>query len=208
MPHKHPDLPIQAEITDINREFLRLLIHPQLRASPDGVLGLDRATLESLHRLSPAQLDQVAKAPLLLVEFRPLPVTHVYPRPAEQMVADAGIRTDWQQSLNDYANRLLIFIWQASRHNRLLCSFCLGLDRQQAQQLAQLSFVRLSRSGEYASAYLRARLYRHPRFWADLVHAARSGSPDQQLAAQLAVIQLSVADHQSINKDSFTRSYS
>jgi hypothetical protein len=192
MLQKHPDLQIQAEIMDINREFLRLLTHPQL-AAPDGCLGIDKVTLDCMRRLSVTELELIAGSPVLLVEFCPLPDVQSYPRLADQKVADEGIGDMWQRELNGYANRLLIFAWHVARRDRSISSFHLGLEPAQARQLAQMSFTQISRSGEYAAAYLRARLSWHPNFWSDLVRAIRSGSPEQQTAALLAVIQLSVS---------------
>lgn len=191
MSQKYPDSLIKDEIADINREFLRLLTHPRLPAMA-GVLGLDGPTLDSLRRLDAAQLENIAGSSLLLAEFNPLPGTDDFSMRADQMVADAAICPDWQQDMSGFANRLLTFVWQASRRDRLLSAFCLGLDKGQAQRLAQLSFIRISRGAEYASVCLRARLSQHPKFWHDLVRTAHSGNRDQQLAAQLALIQLSV----------------
>jgi hypothetical protein len=69
---KHPDREISAEISReivaINREFLRLLTHPATVGAAQ-VLGLDGSMVDVLRRFRPAELEQIATAPLLLAEF-------------------------------------------------------------------------------------------------------------------------------------------
>jgi len=196
MPQEHPDSLIQSEIADINGEFLRLLSHPEL-PTIGGVLGLDGATLSCLQRLGPGQLERMAATPLLLVEFSPLPCLNEFAAAGNTpcMVADAGFCPDWQQQMAGFANRLLTFIWHAARRDGLLSAFCLGLDKQQAEQLARQSYAAISRCSEDAPGYLQARLSGHPKFWQDLVRIVRSGNHQQQLASQLALIQLSAVRH-------------
>ena len=198
MPQKHPDSSVQteiAEIVDINREFLRLLTDPHLAAT-GGALGLDEATLCCLRQLNPDQIECIAAAPLLLAEFSPFPgddqADNKYSQRTDRMVADEDVPPDWQRELTGFANRLLTFVWQASRHDRLLSAFCLGLDKSQALELAKLSFSGISRGGDSVATSLHVRLSRHPTFWLDLIRSVRSGSREQQLASQLAAIQLSI----------------
>ncbi|MDP6435774.1 MAG: hypothetical protein QF790_10710 [Gammaproteobacteria bacterium] len=198
MPQKHPDSSVPteiAEIVDINREFLRLLADPRL-AGTGGALGLDEATLSCLRQLNPGQLENIATAPLLLAEFGPFPGGHPaddkYSPRNDRMVADENICADWQRELVGFANRLLTFVWQATRHDPVLSAFCLGLDKSQALELAKLGFSGISRSGDSVAAGLHARLSLHPTFWPDLIRSVRNGSREQQLASQLAAIQLSI----------------
>lgn len=206
MSQKRPDSPIRAEITDINREFLHLLTHPHLNGAADH-LGLDQGTLECLRGLSSEELDAIAAAPVLLMEFSPSQAGAADPRQLEQKVADEAYGTVWQRELTGYANRLLTFIWQTARRDQGIGSLHLGLEPNQAQQLAQLSFARISRNGATAASYLRARLCWHPSFWSDLIRAVRSGNPEQQLASLLAVIQLSVACPRPIARRSIEQGY-
>ena len=206
MLQKHADSAIQAEITAINREFLGLLIHPRL-AEGTGVLGLASHTLASVRRLSVEDIDRLAQAPLLLAEFSPFPGVDDQRAVLEHKVADASVCQTWQLELNAFANRLLTFIWQSTRYEQSAGTFCLGLHQQQISRLASLGFTNFSRGADFAPCCLRARLGNHPSYWRDMVRAVRANDPEQQLASQLALIQLSVAG-QCLQPQSTAQRYS
>ena len=183
---------LSAEIKDINREFLRLLTHPDTRGAPE-VLGMDAGILEGLCRLNPDELELISSAPLLLVEFSPLPgITEIRDAP-ERRIQNMALGEVWQAELQSFANLLLTCIWQTSRRDRLLTALFVGIDNERCHALSTLSFSRISQCSRQAADLLRVRLVQHPRFWADLIRLARNGSGSQQIASRLSVIQLSIA---------------
>jgi hypothetical protein len=183
---------IAKEITDINREFLRLLTHSDTRGAPD-VLGLDAGLLEGLCRLEPDELELIAVAPLLLVEFSPLPGFAEIREAPERRARNSVMSERWQRDFHSFANLLLTCVWQTARRDSLLTALFIGIDRERCQKLSSLSFGRISECSRQAADSLQVRLAQHPRFWADLIRLARYGSGSQQIASRMSVIQLSVA---------------
>ncbi len=193
-PGSHPITVEMAAISDINTAFLQILTHPGTRGLPQ-LLGLDGAVLEALHQLDPEQLNQVALSPLLLAEFSTVPGEAQSTCVAEPRQSFAAAGRDWERELCSFADRLLTCLWQAARHDKLLASFYLGFDTDKCNELAHLSFTKISHCTDQAVGCLRARLGSHPRFWADLIRTVRSGNSTQQTASQLAGIQLSILEH-------------
>lgn len=183
--------PLAWEIKDINREFLHLLTHPEA-ASSSALLGLQGVALAGLRRLSPGQLDSLAAVPLLLTEFGAFPgqaeVRENPPLPADHIPTSVI----WQAELSSFANRLMTCIWQTARHDPLLAALYMGISRRHCQEISQQSFSAVSRYGGHAAESLRVRLSTHPHFWCDLVRCMTTGNPDQQVAARLSLLQLSV----------------
>jgi len=205
MPQNRPEMPFRkaaaqpiaaeiAAISDINMAFLRVLTHPDTRGLP-GLLGLDGAVLEALHVLELPQLRKVASSPVLLAEFSSIPGVSHAAGVAESSRLAAMVGERWEREVQGFADRLLTCLWQAVRHDPLLAAFCIGFDTNKCNELASLSFSKISRCSGHAASCLQARLASHPRFWQDLIRTVRSGSSAQQTASQLAGIQLSVMKH-------------
>jgi hypothetical protein len=206
MLQKQPETPVAAlysgrptvdfsPIRDINREFLRVLTRPAVQGRQH-LLGLESPVLDGLCSLSTCQLDEIAAVPHLLAEFSPVPdaaaaarISAVQERSPPFESPDNG----WDQEVHAFTDRLLTCLWQSARHDTLLAAFCVGPNEDIRRSMAQLSFTKISRYSDQAYRSLRARLSSHPRFWPDLIRAARSGSTAQQHASQLSIIQLSVA---------------
>ena len=178
-----------AVIADINRDFLRLLVHPATRKHGD-LLGLQQPLLDGLRRLDSDQLQRVADVPVLLAEFTMLRAPAGV---ADDGYAAAQIADDWLQELRSFADRLLTCIWQATRHDELMAAFCIGCNTDKRAALAELSFAAIRRLSGRSAHSLRVRLATHPCVWSDLIRSVRSGNSTQQMVAQLAVIQLSLA---------------
>ena len=179
-----------SAINDINLEFLRLLTSPSVRGEPH-LLGLDAPVLEGLCAMNPQQLQAVAAAPQLLVEFHRVPdaVSQV----AEQHPPFLSSDAVWQQEMHGFVDRLMTCMWQSSRYDKLLAKFCIGPDEEKRSSIANLNFCKIRRYSGAAYKTLRAQLADHPRFWPDLVRAAHVGSEAQQRASRLSIIQLSIA---------------
>lgn len=180
-----------AEITNINREFLRLIAGPAV-AQADALLGLDVGVVQALRALSPAQLDRIAAAPQLLAEFRPLPGAGDACA-VEDAELFARSDTRWERELRDFAQRLLVCLWQTARHNSQMLALNAGLSAASSKFLAAQSFTAIGRYAADGAHYLRARFASHPRFWPDLIRSVRNGTTEQQAASRLALVQLSVS---------------
>ncbi|MGI9291874.1 MAG: hypothetical protein ACR2QG_11460 [Gammaproteobacteria bacterium] len=189
MPRIHTDIEMSHQVFDMNREFLRLLTHPR-RADASDLLGFDVGAGEALQRLDERQLDMIARAPLLLVEFSPFPgfgeIREISPRLNH-------FSSSWQQQLKSFTDRLLACIWQSSRHDRLATALYTGIDSDRCRRLSEMSFCRLSRSSEQAARALRVRLGQHPVFWPDLIRLVQQGNRTQRIISRMSAIQLSVA---------------
>jgi len=186
-----------AEIAAINREFLRLLTCPG--ALPvDTTLGLSTPVLTSLRSLASAELDELARCPLLLAEFDFDGLTADPGKVADGESATAGpLDTTWPGELTGFADRLLTCVWRAAHQDELLAAFCTGFDQDKRRVMAGLNFRRIRRYSRWATACLRARLAGHPVFWPGLIRSVRTGSREQKTASQLSIIQLSVAQRRA-----------
>ena len=191
---RHNKAGIEADmsaITDINMEFIRLLVHPATREMPR-VLGLDAGLIEGLRQLTPEQQRAVAHSPLLLAEFTSIPDCATPAPVADSQYLPAAAAAGWEHELQGFADRLLTFLWQSARSDSRAPSVCMVVDKRHLGDLAALSFTKISRSSRQIAGCLKARLSRHPNYWGDLIRTVRGGSDAQCVAARLSIIQLSV----------------
>jgi hypothetical protein len=192
---KSPDLHLHdnftSEIADINREFMRLLIHPAIREAPQA-LGLNAGLLAALWQLTPAELDEIGSLPLLLPEFHPFPV-FAGVRDVERPHADSVLSKSWQDEKRDFVNRLLTCIWQNARRDRWRTSLYVGISPEHCHALAEMNFCSLGRCTHQATELLRVRLCEHENYWPDLISSIRKGDSSKQAASRLALIPLSIA---------------
>ena len=180
-----------SAITDINMEFIRLLVHPGTREMPR-VLGLDAELVEGLRQMTPEQQRAVAHSPLLLAEFTSIPDSAAPAHVEDADYPHVAVSAGWEQELQGFADRLLTFLWQATRSDSRASTVCMGVDKRHLGDLAALSFTTISRSSRQIAGCLKARLSRHPNYWRDLIRTVRGGSDAQCAAARLSIIQLSV----------------
>jgi hypothetical protein len=189
---KRPELGFHVELIDINKEFLNLATDPRVSGF-SSVLGVPAPLLTRLRALTPNHLDAVAATPLLLAEFVPLPGVSSNDSVAEASPLPLGLPPGWLREADGFANRLLTCIWQATRQDRLLTAFCIGIDASQHRKLADLSFRRISENSGKALQCLHLRLSDHVPFWHDLVESTQQGSADKLTACRLAMIPLTLA---------------
>jgi hypothetical protein len=179
-----------AAISDINYELLHILTSPAVSGTQQ-ILGLDAGVISSLRQLSSSQLRRIAATPSLLMEFfLPLEAGATQAGVAESIPAEHG---GWSSELQTFADRALTCLWQSARQHDAAAALRAGLNEDQLQQFATLSFAAIGRFSENARYYLRARHAGHTCFWPDLIRSVNSGSSQQEQAAKLSVIQLSVA---------------
>jgi len=193
-----------AAISDINFEFLRLLTHPATHTLQQ-LAGLDASILKALRMLSSEQMRNLSVSPLPLAEFISIPDEVESASIGDQWTAFGDIDPSWQRQLNGFADRLLTFLWQAARRDKLTAAFCIGPNAERCLELARLSFGRISRCSDSAAGSLQARLSSHPSFWADRIRAARTGNDAQRIASRLSIIPLSVARKASTDTEARRR---
>jgi hypothetical protein len=145
--------------------------------------------IDSLRRMTAAQLNHLASAPLLLAGFSLPPDT---PHRVCQ-VAESNGASEWEDCVATYANRLLTSLWHYSRQPDGITGFCMGLDRATAHALAEMNFVELGECASVTCASLRARHADHPLCWPDLVNTVLCGHGEKLSVAHLSLIPLTVA---------------
>lgn len=186
--------PADRRVADINREFLRLATHPALQTALP-VLGLDPSIRQGLRQLSPAAIDNLAAAPVLLAEFQPLPGTGQFSMSAiADQVADQDIDRGWLAERRAFADRLLTCLWQAASAGDRTFAFSAGPNRAAGLHYRSLGFAQIRRYRDEAAECLRARLASHPHCWADLIRGACTGSSADLATAHLSLIPLTVGE--------------
>jgi hypothetical protein len=191
MQWKHPDTQLHEDIADLNREFLRLLVHPH-GPTESSVFGLSQPCVAALRRLSDEQLETIALAPCLLAELQP----DIGTRPDEPIVNDQSLPPEsnllWCSEVRVFAAEVLTYILHVSRLDPLAAALCMGLVGDADHQPAQLSFSRVRAFAERAELLMQARLCEHPRFWCDLIHAGAASNQELQLVSRLSMLSLAV----------------
>ncbi len=181
-----PDSQFFAELRDLNLAFLALAVAGRRRGYGP-VFGLDGAVLEALAPLTASQLEAAALVPCLLVAFAPWPTRfarHVAEPPP-------GDDADWIEQARLFAAGLLAYARQASRRDELRAALVVGT----AELLPGGAGCRDIRSeADRALQHLQARFRDSPRFWPELVRAARDGHPQRLQLARLAAIQLATIE--------------
>ena len=188
----HSDIRIYADLADLNRGFLALLIAPGVRQAAAG-LGLNAAIIDQLRRLSPDQLGFIAGTPGLLACFAKLPAASLL-RVAERQTLHPTQQTAWRDSARLYVTGLVTWIWQMDERDGPYCALCAGASETGSGILGEFDFARIRGSAECAVDQLRARFTHHPSFWTDLIRSARSGDEDFRFLSQLTVIPLALAE--------------
>lgn len=184
---------LDADVAAMNSEFLALLTSPA-QVSGQDLLGLDASIIDALRKLSDAQLEHFAGAPVLLAEF--LPATAI-PDVAGEIgyrVAESDLMTAWERQRYGFANQLFATLWQMSRQQHALTHLCLGIDKALAEQFARQNFSAVHAAARTAHLRLHARLATHPDSWTDLLRAVISGDTNQIRIAQLSMIPVTMAN--------------
>ena len=199
-----------AELKSLNAGLLRVLA---LSVPADGLprLGLEAAVTAQLREMRPAELDFIAGTPALLAGFEAPPAGDHRGRIADAEVAGIqygpglhdrlsiepcdcasdGLRTDqWSRMTRLFTAALLTWMWQIDRRDQLVMALCIGPCRQ----LPTLSVPVIEVLAGHATQRLRVRFGDHPRFWPDLIRAARSQNSELRNLSRLAVLPLVLAE--------------
>lgn len=188
MRREAPDRDFYTAMRDLNLEFLGLLIRCRYHSCAMA-FGLDVAVHERLARLAAEQLEAIAATPCLLaglpetVGIRPAQAA-AEPRPEADFpcAADRGV----------FIAGLLTYAAQMVRSDPLRAALCAGPGLERA--IAGLRFREIHAYARRTRPRLEARFCRHPRFWPELVAAAREGAFRRLELARLSAIQLAVAE--------------
>ena len=183
-----PDTRFYAELRDLNREFLRLVVDGRRHRS-GSLFGLDAAIADQIARLTAPQLQGVAETRCLLAGLG---------RPARQfeVLGIAETRPDgtdprWLDAARVFAASLVTYAWQVVRRDSLRAALCLG---PLAAEFRELEFREAQRYSAVALLHLEARFHQHQRLWPDLVRAARDGNEEGLRLARLGAVQLALSD--------------
>lgn len=188
MRREAPDQRFYSEIRDLNLEFLRLVRDGRRGTRP--VFGLDSGVADQLGRLMAAQLEAAAATPCLLAG-----VARVrQPGPLATKISEPPLETEvqWQEASRVFLASLMTYVWQTARRDPLLAGLCAGPANDWAAPLREAGFRELRELCDSRHYGLTARFHGHPRFWQDLVSAARGGDPQRVHLARMSGIQLAL----------------
>lgn len=193
---KSLDSRIRGELKSLNAGLLRLLVWSEpVRELPP--LGLNPAIASQLRGLRPDELDFIAGTPVLLAGFEAPPDDDTVARIADAEFPCAVYVSAFGDSLSRsaglFATALLTWLWKMDCHDQLVTALCVGRDRR----LPPLGIREIEAIAGRASDRLRVRFGDHPRFWPDLIRAARSRDTDLRELSRLAVLPLLLAEPQS-----------
>ena len=201
---KSPDTRIYAELTSLNAGLLRILVW-QDRPDAPGQPRLAPTIAMQLRELSRDELAFIAGTPALLAGFvaaegnRPDRVAdssilaNRY-APAVTSTTAAGAPRlpgdEWLRLTRVFTATLLTWLWKSDQHDELVRALCIGYG----EKLPQLGVRLIESLATDAAPRLCVRFADHPRFWPDLIAAARSGDPQLRALSRLAVIPLALAE--------------
>lgn len=180
---KAPDKTFFADLRDLNREFLALL--RRCRPTPETrALGLGAPIAEPIRRLSPDEVDFVATTPCLLAGLTGLPGVMAVGEASPASPQDRH----WYDAARVFTASLMTYLRQVDHRDPLIVALCLGPAL--AEKLAALPLREMQTRAGVAVSQLEARFADNPRFWPDILKAARSGDEELRMLACLTSIPL------------------
>ncbi len=182
-----PDRRFFAEVRDLNLEFLTLVADQRAGEAVWRLLGLAPRTAARLRGLSESERQFMATVPALLAGFSRSPAVL---RVAEQTSLNGELEPGWLADATLFSTGLLTYLWQLARTDRLRIALCVGPGRGLRNDLRTIGFRDIRACAAQAVPDLRAR---HPRWWADLINAARSEDDELRERCRLDPIALSLA---------------
>ncbi len=166
-----------------------------------------------LARLAPDELDFIAGTPVLLAGFEAphgpggtVRIAEAAPpadpyridgepgelrscdRDGEPRPADA-----WSRAARLFAASLLTWLWKMDDCDHLLTALCIG----PGERPPALSVPVIESLAGRATERLRVRFGDHPRFWPDLIRAARSPDAELRDLSRLAAVPLVLAEERA-----------
>jgi len=181
---------IYPEISQLNREFFRLLLHPSVPLE-GSVLGLKPEWLGRMAALSEAQLHTASEVPCLLMELAGKRDGYACG------AAATDARPEWQHARQMFVMSLLTYMRQLHRQDKAAArraGVVIAGPATGAASVEDLSFRDIRRLAFDGAVDLRARFTDHPRFWPDLLDSAADGSSRYATVSRLSVLPLMVAE--------------
>jgi len=198
---KSLDIAVRAELRSLNAGLLRLLTWPGY-ADGAQVLGLAPEITAQLRALAAEDLEFIAGTPALLAGFE-MSATTVGTGHVADAALGLNLRTPaatpcdnpdplepWSQATHLFTATLLTWLWKTDHRDQLVVALCMGPDHP----LPQLGVSQIEALAGSARQRLRVRFGDKPRFWPDLVRAARSRDMDLRELSRLAVLPLMLAE--------------
>ncbi|MBT8441011.1 MAG: hypothetical protein KJO76_01400 [Gammaproteobacteria bacterium] len=202
---KSPDTRIYGELTSLNAGLLRILVWQDGPDAP-GAPRLAPTIAIQLRQLTRDELAFIAGTPALLAGFVPpaeanradgvadsdVPGNHYVPSAQSAITAGAPRLPgdSWLRLTRVFTAALLTWLWKSDQHDELFRALCLGYG----EKLPPFSVRLIESLATDAAPRLCVRFAGHPRFWPDLVVAARSEDPQLRALSRLSVIPLVLAE--------------
>ena len=174
------------EIFDINRRFVDLIAQQAGRARGGGY-GLPEELCAEIKALKGSQRDVVAGVPLLLVTVTSGAVEQASAVRETEPAAPRKVRGH-EVAEQVFGAALMTWLTQDAQQNHTLSSLWLGAAGQEGEPVRDLNFGDIQGLAPHSRTILRARFADRPGVWSDLLEAARSGDPQRQHLARLAVL--------------------
>jgi hypothetical protein len=175
----------------LNAGLLRVLVATD-SAGEAPAFGLPPTIVTQLRRLAPRELEFIAGTPVLLAVFEPPPFAVGQIADAESGCGRyaAPVAGPQPRQAELFAAALVTWLWQMDRHDELVRALCV----EAGQPLPAAGFPTIDALAGHAARNLRARFCDHPRFWPDLLRAARSRDADLRELVRLSALPLLVAE--------------
>lgn len=207
---KSPDSRTYAELRALNAGLLRILVGRRDGATR---LGMSAPVAGQLARLAPDELDFIAGTPVLLAGFEAARSAggmdriaeaassadpyRIGAEPNEMLSCDrAGeprLTDAWSRAARLFAASLLTWLWKMDERDHLVTALCIG----PGERLPALSVPVIESLAGRATERLRVRFGDHPRFWPDLIRAARSRDEELRDLSRLAAVPLVLAEERA-----------
>ena len=185
-PNRHTERTLLHDLSELNRQFVALVLSPGRPAM------LDPCLASQLGALSDPQLDRLAACPYSLFD--------AHFADAERWLAVARQRagTQWRETGSTdgraaFLLAVLLFARQLADGYPDLARLLLGMHNDVAKALGALTLPALAAVAFEQSDWLQARLARHAHFWPDLIDFVREGTRERRLAARTLGVQQSAA---------------
>jgi len=164
----------QAQLRQLNREFLNLIVDPAGHMP----FGLRQPGVQALASVTATALDALAACPYALFA---LPDCF------------GGARGDAPPGVVRFANAAWFYAWHLARQAPSCLPLWLGVDPERARRLQRLSVCQVSARAFALAAGIAARGAQQSRLWEEMARCAQCGDHQRLRFAQLWLWQVSLA---------------
>lgn len=174
------------EIFEINRRFVDLVAQHD-RNEAGGRYGLPEELCGEIRALTDSQRDLVASVPLLLVTVTRGAVEKAETVRDSEQGKHPGFHSN-EAAEQVFGAALMTWLTQDAQQKHTLSSLWLGAAGSEGEPVRDLNFGDIQGLAPHSGSILKARFADRPKVWIDLLEAARSGDPERQHLARLAVL--------------------